>query len=232
MQAFRIQRGLSFASKAPGALRTHRHTLAWTTRFYRTVHSEALPQPHHGSCLPSFTTLRSLSTVGSCRSFTTGSLTVAARARSPATEEAVPDIYSIDPDFLDDNGMNQQERAKIEKWAAGFTKDQIPKGLLTINFVRASGPGGQNVNKVNTKVDMRFNIDEAVWLPPFVREQLKVKEASKINKNGELTLQSDAKRTQMANLEDCMGKLHDLIMKTAELPNLPDPESLARLERL
>lgn len=43
--------------------------------------------------------------------------------------------------------MTLKDREKIENWAKGFTKESIPKGLLTLNFVRASGPGGQNVNK-------------------------------------------------------------------------------------
>lgn len=50
-------------------------------------------------------------------------------------------------EFRDENGMTMKEREKIEKWAENFTKDSIPKGLLTLNFVRSSGPGGQNVNK-------------------------------------------------------------------------------------
>ncbi|ORZ26325.1 hypothetical protein BCR41DRAFT_301575 [Lobosporangium transversale] len=125
-----------------------------------------------------------------------------------------------------------KDREKIEKWARNFTKDSIPKGLLTLNFVRSSGPGGQNVNKVNTKVDMRFVVDEALWLPEYVRDRLKSEESNKINKSGEFVLTSDRKRTQMANLDDCMEKLHELILRMAELPKLPDAEALEKLERM
>ncbi|KAF9358100.1 Peptidyl-tRNA hydrolase ict1, mitochondrial [Mortierella sp. NVP85] len=147
-------------------------------------------------------------------------------------------------EFRDENGMTMKEREKIEKWAQNFSKDSIPKGLLTLNFVRSSGPGGQNVNKgksdrlesrvqfLNTKVDMRFVVDEAMWLPEYVRGRLKSEEGNKINKSGEYVLSSDSKRTQMANMDDCMEKLHAVLLRMAKLPTLPDAEALAKLERM
>lgn len=61
--------------------------------------------------------------------------------------ELTSESASEEEEFRDDNGMTLKDREKIENWAKTFTKDSIPKGLLTLNFVRASGPGGQNVNK-------------------------------------------------------------------------------------
>ncbi|CAN0072631.1 unnamed protein product, partial [Discosporangium mesarthrocarpum] len=65
---------------------------------------------------------------------------------------------------------------------------QIPEERLDISFTRSSGAGGQNVNKVNTKVAIRFSIADADWLAPDIRERLAKQQASRVNKNGELVI--------------------------------------------
>ncbi|KAK6783191.1 hypothetical protein RDI58_020988 [Solanum bulbocastanum] len=102
--------------------------------------------------------------------------------------------------------------AKERAQAAG--NDPIPKITLdhvTVNFARSGGPGGQNVNKVNTKVDMRFNVENAYWLSDRVREKILQMEKNRINKDGELVISSTKTRTQKGNIEDALSKLQVLI---------------------
>ncbi|XP_070038854.1 uncharacterized protein [Nicotiana tomentosiformis] len=92
--------------------------------------------------------------------------------------------------------------------AAG--NDPIPKITIDhviVNFARSGGPGGQNVNKVNTKVDMRFNVKNAYWLSDRVREKILQMEKNRINKDGELVISSTKTRTQKGNIEDALNKL-------------------------
>ncbi|CAK9173147.1 unnamed protein product [Ilex paraguariensis] len=100
--------------------------------------------------------------------------------------------------------LEATERAKV----AG--NEPIPKITLdhvTVNFARSGGPGGQNVNKVNTKVDMRFNVKNAHWLSERVREKIIQMEKNRINKDGELVISSTKTRTQKGNIEDALEKL-------------------------
>lgn len=65
---------------------------------------------------------------------------------------------------------------------------EIPLDQLDIQYSRSSGPGGQNVNKLNTKAEIRFNIDDANWLEPEVKERLKLYQANKITKEGDIVV--------------------------------------------
>ncbi|KAG2378911.1 hypothetical protein C9374_008059 [Naegleria lovaniensis] len=94
----------------------------------------------------------------------------------------------------------------------------IPKEKLIITFSRSSGPGGQNVNKVNTKVDVRLPIDSADWIPDIVKERLKELYANKINKEGELIIQASSFRTQDQNMKDGIHRLKGYIAEAYNIP--------------
>jgi len=87
----------------------------------------------------------------------------------------------------------------------------IPEDQLQISFARASGAGGQNVNKVNTKVEIRFHLDTATWIPHEVRQRLKSNESNRINSQGYMTITSQEYRTQLQNRKDAIKKLQDIL---------------------
>lgn len=76
---------------------------------------------------------------------------------------------------------------------------------------RSSGPGGQHVNKTESKVQLYFDIDSSTVLTDHQKELLKIRYANKINEAGELYLQSSVSRSQAKNKEMVVLKLHQLI---------------------
>ena len=78
---------------------------------------------------------------------------------------------------------------------------------------RSSGSGGQNVNKLNTKVELRFNISTSTHLSDDEKRKIFTKLSSRINDAGELILVSQSERSQLKNKEDVIEKFYQLIAK-------------------
>lgn len=95
---------------------------------------------------------------------------------------------------------------------------RIPRGELTFQFSRSGGPGGQNVNKVNSRVQLRWNILETGSLPPAVRQRLQSQARRRITAEGELLITSQRYRDQSKNIDDCLEKLCDLVRLAAIAP--------------
>ncbi|PIN27092.1 putative peptidyl-tRNA hydrolase [Handroanthus impetiginosus] len=112
--------------------------------------------------------------------------------------------------------------------AAGGGVEPIPKITLdhvTISYARSGGPGGQNVKKVNTKVDMRFNVKNAHWLNERVRDRIMQMEKNRINKDGEIVISSTKTRTQKGNVEDALAKLQVFTYQKKKLQAIIDDAS-------
>ena len=88
---------------------------------------------------------------------------------------------------------------------------RVPAHALTVRAVRASGPGGQNVNKVATKIDLRVNLDAVEGLPDGARERLRALAAHRLDAEGRLVITSQARRTQAGNVDDAREKVRRLV---------------------
>jgi len=92
---------------------------------------------------------------------------------------------------------------------------KIPREKLQVSFSRSSGPGGQNVNKVATRVEVRFELAGADWISPATRARLATLNPRRLNRDGEFIVVSSRFRSQGRNLEDCIEKLEALLKKAA-----------------
>ncbi len=112
---------------------------------------------------------------------------------------------------------------------------RVPAVALTMRAVRASGPGGQNVNKVASKVDLRVDLDAIEGLTDRARERLHTLARHRLDADGRLWVTSQATRDQSRNLEDARDKVRALV--TAALPEpkrrrASRPSASARERRL
>ena len=96
-----------------------------------------------------------------------------------------------------------------------------PSSLLTQSrwqFSRSQGPGGQHVNKTNSRAELRIDIQQTDFLAPAVAQRLRVHAGNRVTTAGELVLTSQRFREQNRNVNDCLAKLSALLIKALDLP--------------
>jgi ribosome-associated protein len=112
-------------------------------------------------------------------------------------------------------------------------KIAIDEREIVENFVRASGPGGQNVNKLATAVQLRFDVRGSPSLPREVRARLERLAGSRLTRDGTLVIIAQRHRTQARNRQDALDRLLDLIRRAAvpPVPRRPTRPTAASRER-
>ena len=111
----------------------------------------------------------------------------------------------------------------------------IPLSELSFKFRRSSGPGGQNVNKLNTSVELQYDFVHSAVLSDEQRQRIAEKLATRLNSTGALSIQSERFRTQGRNRSDCLDKLAALLaeaLKTQPKRKKTKPSRAAQARRL
>lgn len=107
----------------------------------------------------------------------------------------------------------------------------LDESEIETRFIHASGPGGQNVNKVATAVQIRFDVWRSHSVPEAVKARLVVAAGQRISKSGVITITAQRTRSQARNRDDAIARLAELIRSAARPPKVRRPTRPTRASR-
>jgi ribosome-associated protein len=108
---------------------------------------------------------------------------------------------------------------------------RVPLDEFEFTYARSSGPGGQNVNKVNSKALLRWNPTTSPSLPDDVRARFLSRFASRLTTLGEILISSEKTRDQRKNVDDCFERLRTMLLEIARPPKKRRPTKPSRASK-
>ncbi|EGD84662.2 hypothetical protein H112_08376 [Trichophyton rubrum D6] len=129
---------------------------------------------------------------------------------------------------------SDDELRAARTWLAQLTADTIPRSICAVSFSRSSGPGGQNVNKVNSKATIKVPMSDLLPLVPKILHP-SIRSSRYYAENSQaLVIQADDSRKQSQNLNACFDKLTSMIAEAgrAAVPGETSPEQKKKVQKL
>ncbi|KAK9458023.1 hypothetical protein V1511DRAFT_491503 [Dipodascopsis uninucleata] len=117
-----------------------------------------------------------------------------------------------------DSPYSRRQLERARQWLSAFQISDIPRDTFEKSYSHSGGPGGQNVNKLNSKVTITCNLSEMSWMPPEILDRLQRRNFRYLTKHDKVVVHSDKYRHRQDNLEDCFSKLHSVIIECAQFP--------------
>lgn len=125
------------------------------------------------------------------------------------------------PDHSNENGASSEDAPKLVRPDSAIELGRgiwVMPGDVEVRYSRSSGPGGQSVNKVNTKADLRVSVEALQNITDAAVRRLKRLAGQKLTQDGEILIQAETHRSQRDNREACFERLRDLVTRAATPP--------------